>query len=151
MLRNLLGRLRSQSNIERLPPPIDERQATSNFLCRELETCGVCKRALSSTHRFAKVASVIVEPSENPSIVQLADAIVHRDWQLLTGFNDWNGDRDNLVVYFVDCPDGGGTLVQIYDPVELYESPHIYRKELLDNEETRVLSESIPGERWNPF
>jgi hypothetical protein len=147
MLRKLFGRLGSRST-QRLPPPIDERKIIAEMLCRELIACGVCERGLSSPHRFAKVASVIVG-SEQPGVVHLADAIAHRDWQLVTGFNVWSGDRDNLVVYVISCPDGGGTLAQIYDPVELNESPHIYRRETLTDEELQVLVRFVPAASWN--
>jgi hypothetical protein len=149
MLRNFFDRLRLCSKPTRLPPLIDERAAISNILCRELKICGVCKQGMSSSHRFAKVASVIAGVSEQPNISQLTDAIVHKDWQLLTSFNEWNGDRDNLVAYVIACPAGGGILAQIYDPVELYESSHHYREQILTQEETRALSEFIPVARWN--
>ena len=58
-------------------------------------------------------------------------------------FHQWDAIRDNLLVYAITCPDGGGMLVQIYDPFELYDSISLYRKELLSPEEMQYLREFL--------
>jgi hypothetical protein len=150
MLSRLLHRLKSH-HAQGNPPQVDERKIISDMLCAQLGTCNVCQRGLPSQHRFVQAASAVVGLSETPSVTQLVDAAKARDWQLLTSFKNWEGNRDNLVTYAIACPEGGGMLIHIYDPDELYESQHLYRKEALTAEEMQSLSTFIAEGAWKSF
>lgn len=85
---------------------------------------------------------------EKPGIVELGEAIAARNWNAVMSFHQWDAIRDNLLVYAITCPDGGGMLVQIYDPFELYDSISLYRKELLSPEEMQYLREFTSEDKW---
>lgn len=130
---------------------IDEHKSNSELLRRELKTCPVCGEEFAASHRFAKIASVIVGASAMPDLTQLGDAIRERQWDRLVSMTEWDGDRDNMVVYAIACPHGSGTLVEIYDPEEFYESPHLYRAESLSSQCLAELSAHVPSDRWGAF
>lgn len=148
MLSKVLQRFRSSLQFRGKSQQVDARKTTSDMLCALLRTCDVCGRGLPSDHHFAQVASVVVGAGQTPSVAQLTNAIAAKDWQLLTSFNQWRGDRNNLVAYAVACPESGGMLLQIYDPFELYDSEHLQNKERLPAEEMQALSGCISEKAW---
>lgn len=129
------------------PPVIDQRAWTADLLRRLVGTCDACGKPLSSQHTFAKLAEMVVG-SEKPGIVELGEGIAARNWNNVTSFGQWEATRDNLLVYAIACPDGGGMVVRIYDPVELYDSISLYRKELLRPEEMQDLVRFAPKDKW---
>jgi|ERR1700694_1125765 len=151
MLGKLFQHFRSPVESQGKLSQEDERKSISEMLCGELSICDVCKGGLSAQHRFAKVASVAVGSSETPGVIQLINAAKARDWQQLISFKEWKGDQDDLVTYSIACPEGGGMLAHIYDPVELHESRHLYRRETLTLEEMQTLSKFVPAETWRPI
>lgn len=129
------------------PPVIDERAWNADLLRRLVGNCDACRNPLSSGHQFAKLAEMVVGP-EKPGIVELGEAIAARNWNTVMSFRQWDAMRDNLLVYAIACPDGGGVVAKIYDPFELYDSISLYRKELLSPEEMQDLHGFASEDRW---
>lgn len=126
---------------------IDERSWTADLFRRLVGNCDACRNLFSSQHKFAKLAEMVVGP-EKPGIVELGEAIAARNWNAVMSFHQWDAMRDNLLVYAIACPDGGGMVVKIYDPFELYDSISLYRKELLSPEETQDLRGFASEDKW---
>jgi len=129
------------------PPVIDERAWNADLLRRLVGNCDACRKPLSSPHKFAKLAEMVVGP-EKPGIVELGEAIAARNWNTVMSFRQWESDRDNLLVYAIVCPDSGGMLVKIYDPFELYDAISLYRRELLSPEEMQDLHGFASEDKW---
>ena len=72
-------------------------------------------------------------------------------WKELHATQTFVGSENAFIAFAVDCQKEPGSLICIYDPAELYESSSLLRQDALDETQWKLLMESAPDLKWNPF
>jgi hypothetical protein len=124
-----------------------ETDAAAIALRKLLPSCSVCKAAIDS-HHFAVVGTTVIGDPEEPRVTQFLRHVKRREWSDLRRFKDWQADRDNLPTYSISCPNGGGMVVVVRSPFELYDSDEVYLQETITPDEQRLISEAVPPGEW---
>jgi len=110
----------------------------------------VCEAATDS-HKFAVLGTTVIGDQEKPRVTQFFGHVKRHEWKELNQFKDWRNDRDNLVAYFIGCPNGGGMVVAVRSPFELYESDEVYSQEAITPQEQAAISRLVPPNEWLPL
>jgi hypothetical protein len=120
--------------------------ATAIKLKKLLPTCPVCPDEIVR-HHFAIIASLIVS-AEDAEIAKFLGHIRQHEWNDLNKFKNWRGSRDNLLAYFIACPNGGGTVIAVRSPFGLYDSDEIYLQETITSKEQTEISRLVSANGW---
>jgi hypothetical protein len=124
-----------------------EENATAVKLKQLLPKCNACTVAMN-LHQFAIIGTTVVGEQDKPRVAQFFGRIKRHEWNDLIQFKDWQSDRDNLVAYLIACPGGGGMVVAVRSPFELYDRDEVLLLVTLTPEEQSVLSQLVPAEDW---
>jgi hypothetical protein len=125
-------------------------RATAVYLKKLMPTCPVCNEAVDC-HQFALMATTVIGDQEKPRTLQFFNHIKRHEWKELTQFKDWQATRDDLLAYSIACPGGGGAVVAIRSPFELYESDELFLQQVLTPEEQTAIFSLVPAGEWQPF
>ena len=125
-----------------------EANATATALKKSLPSCSVCKAAIDF-HHFAVIGTTVIGDQEKPRVTQFFRHVKRREWNDLSHFKEWQADRDNLLAYAISCPNGGGMIVVVRSPCEMYDSDEVYLQETFTPNEQRVISEVVPAGEWH--
>ena len=123
------------------------KNATAITLRKLITKCAVCDGALSG-HRFAQLASTVAGDELRPRMTEFLGHAKRHEWNRLADFNDWKGDRNNLVAYVVSGSHPGGLVVVTRDPFELYASEELLVQEVLSADELAAISGLVPVSDW---
>jgi hypothetical protein len=121
--------------------------ATATKLKKLLTSCSACKASLDS-HHFAIIGTTVVGDQYKPRVTHFLHHVKKHEWNDLSQYKDWQTDRDNLVAYFIACPNGGGVVVVVRSPFELYENDEVYLQEMLTPEELPAISKVVSPGEW---
>jgi hypothetical protein len=121
--------------------------ATVAKLKKLLPSCSACKTAIDS-HHFAVIGTTVVGDQQKPRVTEFFRHVKQHEWNDLSQFKDWQADRDNLLAYSISCPNGGGMVVVVRSPFELYDSDEVYHQETFTPDEQRIISEAVPPGEW---
>jgi hypothetical protein len=121
--------------------------ATATKLKKLLSSCSACKVSLDC-HHFAIMGTTVVSDENQPRIIQFLRYVKQHEWNDLSKFKDWQTERNNLVVYSIACPNGGGMVVVVRSPFELYENDEVYLQETITPEEQLTISKVVPPGEW---
>lgn len=120
---------------------------TAEKLKRLTSTCSVCGRGLDG-HRFAQIASTVANEGNARRVQQLFGHVKRHQWEALKDYADFRGDQNTVIMYAITGPHGGGMVLLILDPFELYESAELYLQEQLTASEVAAILQLSPAETW---
>lgn len=121
--------------------------ATATKLKKLLSSCYACKASLDS-HQFAIMGTTVVSDENQPRIIQFLRHVKQHEWNDLSQFKDWKANRNNLLAYSISCPNGGGMVMVVRSPFELYENDEVYLQEVTTPEEQPTISKVVPPGEW---
>jgi hypothetical protein len=124
--------------------------STAVNLKKLLPICPVCNEAVDS-HQFALMATTVIGDQEKPRTVQFFDHFKRHEWKDLTQFKDWRANQDDLLAYSIACPSGGGTVVVVRNPFELYDSDELSLQQIITPEEQTAVFSLLPVGEWQPL
>jgi len=124
--------------------------ATAVKLKKLLPTCSVCKAA-TDAHEFAVIGTTVIGDQEKPRVTQFFGHVKRHEWNDLNQFKEWQSDRDNLLAYSIACPNGGGMVVAVRSPFELYDTDEVCLQETITPEEQVAISRLVPPADWQPL
>ena len=75
---------------------------------------------------------------------------MHR-WDALHSFKEWEGDRDDVLVYAIRGPHDAGVVILIRSPLELYEPDEVFVQEMVTAEELAAITGLVPLTDWRPL
>jgi hypothetical protein len=125
-----------------------EIDATATALKKLLPSCSACKAAIDS-HHFAVIGTTVIGDQEKPRVTQFLRHVKQHEWNDLSQFKDWHVARDNLLAYSIYCPNGGGMVVVVRSPFELYDGAEVYLQETITPNEQQVISEAVLPSEWH--
>ncbi|HJX85013.1 MAG TPA: hypothetical protein VJ723_11770, partial [Candidatus Angelobacter sp.] len=109
--------------------------------------CLVCGRN-TSAHRFVQVACTVISDDNRPRVQLLSQHVEKHEWSELSGFKDFIGNLDTLVVYAIKGPHPDGIVVLIRDPADLYARIEVYREEIVTSDELAAISSLVSEDEW---
>jgi len=78
----------------------------------------------------------------------LSQHVEKHEWSELSGFKDFIGNLDTLVVYAIKGPHPDGIVVLIRDPADLYARIEVYREEIVTSDELAAISSLVSEDEW---
>lgn len=126
----------------------EETNPTAAGLKKLLPSCSACNAAIDY-HHFAVIGTTVIGDEEKPRVTKFFGHVKRHEWSDLSQFKEWRADRDHLVAYSISCPSGGGLVVVVRDPFELYDHDEAYLQETVTPDEQRVISETVPTAEWH--
>lgn len=121
--------------------------AMAGELRRMVPICSACNGNIES-HKFAVIGATVIGHQEKPRVTQFFGHFKRHEWNKLHQFNDWQSDRDALVAYSIACPNGGGMVVAIRSPFELYDTDELYVRETVTADEQSAIAKLVPANDW---
>lgn len=117
--------------------------ATAVEFKKLLPSCSACNAAIDS-HHFALIGTTVIGDQGKPRVTQFFGHVKRHEWNDLSQFKEWQALRDNLVAYSISCPSGGGMVVVVRSPFELYDHDEVQLLETVTPDEQLVISGIVP-------
>ena len=106
--------------------------------------CPVCNLP-TRHHEYQQIASVPFKEGNEENLAALEEAFRLHDWGKLSGFQEWEGARNNADVILLKCPDGRYNLTIIFDPIDLDQDSYVLRQHEISADDLPVLSREWKG------
>jgi hypothetical protein len=109
--------------------------------------CPACSSTLDK-HRYALIGRTVASTENSTRLKEFFDRLTNYDWQKVKEFRDFDGASDMAETHALKCVTGAMVLINVRDPVELFESSSILNVELLGEERARDLEQVIEPQKW---
>ena len=123
--------------------------ATAQKLRWMVPNCPNCNSTLAR-HQFAELATTVCEEQNQGRITEFIEYARTRQWTHLREFQEFKGDKDDLIAKVIACGERG-VLIVMKSFVELYASDELPFLEVINQDDIRALRSLIDADRWYPI
>lgn len=122
--------------------------AIAQKLLRMVPRCPGCNSTLTG-HQFAELATTVCEKENLDRLTKFIEYARARQWLKLREFQEFKGDKDDLVANVIACGERGVLLV-IKSVCELYAADELVILDTITQHDMVVLRALIDADCWHP-
>ncbi len=119
---------------------------------RELigSSCPVCRGELDNTNLLnSRVQSANTKNQKRA--LDLCRVVEKREWNLLSGYKEFEGDQNTVIVKLIAGPHADAVVLSFLDKHDLWGAPEFIRHEQISPDEQLTICNSLTGLRWTDF
>ena len=125
----------------------EKKDPTATKLRNLISECAICALNLEG-HSYVELATTVIDVGLKDRMAEFLSRVRQHEWEKLTEFNDFQGDRDDLVAYAITGPHSDGMVIVIRDPFDLYEGPEMLIRDTLVAAEIASICTVLPSDAW---
>ena len=146
MISALLARLRGT-----VPAPKGSSAHVSSTLSDALAgTCPRCQKILAG-HRCQQFAITVASKERTKEFLEFIETAKGHEWSQLSAFQEFDGTKNALVVFALECPNGNLSMLLVRDPFELLDSKSIEHWESLPVDAAQGWTTFLRKAKWEVF